>query len=76
MINNNCYYSELDEFLSTNPKSHLFQSGEWAKVKENWEHKIIVVRKDGRITGSMSILLKKNANSKFLYDVCSTWFCL
>ncbi len=69
MINNNCYYSELDEFLSTNPKSHLFQSGEWAKVKENWEHKIIVVRKDGRITGSMSILLKKMpiVNSYMMY---------
>ena len=35
----------------------------------DWEHKIIVVRKDGRITGSMSILLKKMpiVNSYMMY---------
>ncbi len=69
MISNNYCYKELEEFLSTNPKSHLFQSEEWAKVKEKWENEMIVVRKDGHITGTMSILLKKMpiVNSYIMY---------
>ena len=69
MISNNYCYKELEEFLSTNPKSHLFQSEEWAKVKEKWKNEMIVVRKDGHITGTMSILLKKMpiVNSYMMY---------
>ncbi len=69
MISNNYCYKELNEFLSNNPKSHLFQSDEWARVKEKWEHEVIVARKNGHITGTMSILLKKMpiVNSYIMY---------
>lgn len=51
---------ELKEFLKNNKKSHFLQSPEWAKVKDNWKHEMIIVRnKENKITGTMSILLRK-----------------
>ncbi|MBO4815991.1 MAG: peptidoglycan bridge formation glycyltransferase FemA/FemB family protein [Clostridia bacterium] len=51
---------KLDEFLESNKKSHFLQSPEWARVKSNWEHEMIVVKdKNGEIEGTMSILLRK-----------------
>jgi len=51
---------ELEEFLETNKKSHFLQSPEWATVKSDWKHEMIVVRDDnGKIEGTMSILLRK-----------------
>ena len=36
------------------------QSPEWAKVKTDWKNELIVVKdKDGKIKGTMSILLRK-----------------
>ncbi len=50
----------LEEFLETNKKSHFLQSPEWAKVKKDWEHEMIIVKNDaGDIEGTMSILLRK-----------------
>lgn len=70
MMNNDYNNKELDKFLSTNPKSHLFQSNEWAKVKEKWKQEIIVARKNGNIVGTMSILLRKMPiiNSYMMYS--------
>lgn len=51
---------ELEEFLETNKKSHFLQSPEWAKVKSNWKNEMIIVRDDeGKIEGTMSILLRR-----------------
>lgn len=50
---------ELYEFLQSNSKSHYLQTPEWAQVKLNWKHEMIVIRNDKKIVGTMSILLKK-----------------
>ena len=51
---------ELKKFLNTHRKTNFLQSPEWAKIKKEWENEIIIVRdKNGKIKGSMSILLRK-----------------
>ena len=50
---------KLNEFLEENKKSHFLQSPEWAKLKSDWEHEMIVVEEDGEIKGAMSVLLRK-----------------
>ena len=52
-------YKELHEFLQTNNKCHYLQTNEWAQVKTNWQHEMITIKKDKKIVGTMSILLKK-----------------
>lgn len=54
-----CEDEELYEFLQSNHKSHYLQSPEWAQVKINWKHERIIIRNDGKIVGTMSVLLKK-----------------
>lgn len=61
---NNLSESELNElqnFLKSNPKSHFMQSLEWAKVKSEWQHEILIVRhkKSNKITGCMTVLIRK-----------------
>ena len=50
---------KLEKFLKTNKKSHFLQSPEWANVKSNWKHEMIVIEENGEIKGTMSLLLKK-----------------
>ena len=52
---------ELQNFLKSNPKSHFMQSIEWAKVKPEWKHEMLIVRnkKSNKITGCMSVLIRK-----------------
>lgn len=50
---------ELEEFLESNKKSHFLQSPEWAKVKSDWKHEMIVIKEDNKIKGTMSLLLRK-----------------
>jgi len=51
--------NKLNEFLENNKKSHFLQSPEWAKVKTDWKHEMIVIEENGEIKGTMSILLRK-----------------
>ena len=51
--------NKLNEFLENNKKSHFLQSPEWAKVKTDWKHEMIVIEEDGEIKGTMGILLRK-----------------
>lgn len=51
--------NKLAEFLEQNKKSHFLQSPEWAKLKSDWEHEMIVIEEQGQIKGTMSILLRK-----------------
>ena len=51
--------NKLQKFLETNKKSHFLQSPEWAKVKTDWKHEMIVIEDNGEIKGTMSILLRK-----------------
>lgn len=51
---------ELKEFLQTNSKTHFLQSPEWANVKTEWKKEFIIVKdRQNKITGTMSILLRK-----------------
>ena len=51
---------DLKEFLNTNSKTNFMQSPEWANVKTDWKNELIVVKdKEGKIKGTMSILLRK-----------------
>lgn len=51
---------EIKNFLQTHPKTNFMQSPEWAKVKTEWKNEFIVVKNNnGKIKGTMSILLRK-----------------
>ena len=50
---------KIENFLQTNKKSHFLQSPEWANVKSDWKHEMIVIEENGEIKGTMSILLRK-----------------
>ena len=60
MIETKLEKNEIEDFINSNNNAHFLQSPEWAKVKKNWKNEILVARdKDGKIVGTMSILLKK-----------------
>ena len=50
--------NKIEKFLQTNKKSHFLQSPEWANVKSDWKHEIIVIEENGEIKGTMSLLLR------------------
>ena len=51
---------EYEEFIQKHPKGHFLQSIEWAKLKDNWDNEIIIVRdNDNKIKGAISILIRK-----------------
>ncbi|GFH41712.1 UDP-N-acetylmuramoylpentapeptide-lysine N(6)-alanyltransferase MurM [Lactococcus hodotermopsidis] len=52
--------AEHDEFVGKNPLNHLLQSSTWAKVKDNWDSKIVGVRDNsGNLLASSLVLIKK-----------------
>ena len=51
--------NKLQAFLETNKKAHFLQSLEWADVKTNWKHEMIIFEENGKIKGTMSLLLRK-----------------
>lgn len=64
-------YSEYENFVSNSPYGSFCQSIKWTKVKNNWEHEIIVSRdKDNKIIGGMLVLIQRipGFNSSFLYS--------
>lgn len=50
---------EYEMFLAGHPRGTLFQSGIWGGVKRSWSWRAIIYRRDGRIEGGMSILLRR-----------------
>ena len=51
---------EYTEFLSRHERCNFQQSVEWAAVKSNWKNEIVLAEDgQGRITGGMSILIRK-----------------
>ena len=49
---------EHDEFVKNHPLCNLLQSSDWAKVKDNWDHKIVGVYEDGKLVASALVLIK------------------
>lgn len=51
------------DFLQKHKKGHFLQSPEWAKVKNEWINKVILVEdENGTIKGSMSLLIRNFKN--------------
>lgn len=49
---------EHDAFVMAHPLCNLLQSSSWAKVKDNWNHEIIGVKRDGVLVASALVLIK------------------
>ncbi|MCC8182152.1 MAG: peptidoglycan bridge formation glycyltransferase FemA/FemB family protein [Clostridiales bacterium] len=49
---------ELDAFVSRHPRGHFLQSPAWRLVKPGWDWRGIVVREDGAIRASLSVLIR------------------
>lgn len=51
---------EYENFIQKHPKGHFLQSLEWAKLKDNWENEVIIIRdENNEIKGTVSILIRK-----------------
>lgn len=51
---------EYTEFAENHERSHILQSAQWGKVKKEWTNEFAIVRnEEGKICGSMSILIRK-----------------
>ena len=51
---------EYESFIQRHPKGHFLQSIEWAKLKDNWENEIVIVRNEkNEIKGAVSVLIRK-----------------
>jgi lipid II:glycine glycyltransferase (peptidoglycan interpeptide bridge formation enzyme) len=62
---NNDNIEEYKEFLQKHKKGHFLQSPEWAKLKSEWINEVVLVEdKDGKIKGSMSLLIRKIPHMK------------
>ena len=52
--------AEYEEFIQSHPQGHFAQSHMWGKQKTAWDFQAIAVRgEDGKIKGSMGILIRK-----------------
>ena len=53
-------YSEYETFCLNHPKGAFQQSVNWAKVKKDWLHEVVVSRdENGKIIGGVSVLIRK-----------------
>ena len=53
-------YSEYESFCLNHPKGAFQQSVNWAKVKKDWLHEVVVSRdENGSIRGGVSVLIRK-----------------
>ena len=51
---------EYKKFLEEHDRCNFQQSIEWTKVKENWNHEIVITKnKDGKIIGAIMVLIRK-----------------
>ncbi|MGM9537797.1 MAG: lipid II:glycine glycyltransferase FemX [Candidatus Onthomonas sp.] len=50
---------ELECFVRTHPKGHFLQSPVWRKVKTQWGWRGVLVRREGQITGALSLLIRR-----------------
>lgn len=50
---------EYDEFVSTSSLKSIYQLSNWAKVKNDWEHYFIGVKKDGILKAGGLLLFRK-----------------
>ena len=52
--------NEYNEFLANHERCNFQQSLEWGNVKESWRNEVVLAEdKDGKIIGSISVLIRK-----------------
>ncbi len=54
-----CFDPEFEKWNRISPRGSLFQSACWADVKSTWERRVVTVRRDGVLTGGLSVLLRR-----------------
>ena len=61
-------YEEYEQFVQNHPSGSFMQSVNWAKVKNNWKHEVVIHRdSSGAITGGMSILIMPMGAGAMMY---------
>lgn len=60
---------EYESFVQSSPKGHFAQSCLWAKQKPMWKWDAVLVRRDGKVTGTLALLTRKvpGINRTLLY---------
>lgn len=48
-----------DEFVKNHPLCSLLQSSSWAKIKDNWDHRIVGVYENDELVASSLVLIKR-----------------
>lgn len=51
--------ARMESFVNSHRCSHFLQSPRWANVKEFWQWRGILVYRDGRMAGAMSVLIRR-----------------
>ena len=50
---------KYNTFLKENSNYNILQSIEWSELKNSWKNEIVYIEKEGKITASISLLLRK-----------------
>ena len=64
-------YDEYESFVSASPYGSFYQSINWLKVKDNWQHEVVVSRdSNNKIVAGMVVLIQTvpGFKSSFLYS--------
>lgn len=62
ILDQNSNLNEYESFILQNKYGHFMQSTKWARLKSNWNFKIIIIKEFNNIIGSMLILIRKISN--------------
>lgn len=56
---------ELDLFVIQSPFGHFLQTSFWGRVKSDWKWFGIICRRNGEITGTLAVLLRRISATKY-----------
>ena len=49
----------MESYIQSHPNSHFLQMPQWADVKAGWDWRGILVYRDGKLAGAMSVLIRR-----------------
>ncbi|MBQ7035590.1 MAG: peptidoglycan bridge formation glycyltransferase FemA/FemB family protein [Clostridia bacterium] len=68
-VKNSAAVAEYEAFLQSHPKGHFAQSVEWARLKKEWDFEAVIERDaEGKIAGSMGLLIRKVPGTSIMYS--------
>ncbi len=68
-VKNSAAVAEYEAFLQSHPKGHFAQSVEWAQLKKEWDFEAVIERDaQGKIAGSMGLLIRKVPGTSIMYS--------